>query len=67
MCARVVNEHATHHARSGAVEVRAVLPVNTSLVNEADVSFVNERGGLKGVAAARSLAMKARARRRNSS
>src|SRR6185369_3510031 len=44
---RKVNEDAPHNLRGHAEEVRAVLPAHCFPVDQADVSFVDERGGLQ--------------------
>ncbi len=46
----VVDEDAAHRLGCDAEEVRAVAPVNRVLVNEPQICFVDERGGLQGVA-----------------
>ena len=42
-CPRVVDEHTSHQFRGQADEVRATLPVDRLLADEADERFVDER------------------------
>jgi hypothetical protein len=48
----VVAQHPAHDAGRDAEEVRAVLPADILLFDEAEVGFVDEGGGLDGVAGA---------------
>jgi hypothetical protein len=48
----VVAQHPAHDARGDAEEVRAALPVNLLLLDEAEVGFVDEGRGLDGGAGA---------------
>ena len=48
----VVDENAPHHLRSEAVELRAALPVDLLLIDDAQERFVNERRALQSVRAA---------------
>jgi hypothetical protein len=47
--ARVVDEDAAHHHRGEPDELRAVGPVDLPLVDQPQVGFVHQRGGLQGV------------------
>ena len=50
--AREVHENPPHHLRGDAEEVRAVLPTRRLPVDEAQVGFVNQGGGLEEVVVA---------------
>jgi hypothetical protein len=50
--AGVVHEDAAHHVRGDADELRAVPPIDATLVDEPEVGFVHERCGLERVTAA---------------
>ena len=45
----VVHEHTAHHARRDAEEMRAVLPWNRPLRNQAQIRFVDDRCRLERV------------------
>jgi hypothetical protein len=47
--ARVIDENAPHGLGGDTEELRAVLPLGASLVDEPEVRFVDERRGLQGV------------------
>ena len=47
--AREVDEHAAHEAGGHREEVRAILPLHPSDINEPDVNLVDERGCLEDV------------------
>ena len=48
----VIDQDAAHQLRRDAEEVRSTLPVNSCLVNKLHVCFVDQGGGLEGVAGA---------------
>ena len=48
---RMVHEDSAHHFGGDGQEVRAVLPIDSILVDQPQVGFVNERGRLQGVVA----------------
>jgi hypothetical protein len=50
MPARVVDQNASHYLGRYREEVRAIGPLNVSLIHEADVRFVDQRSGLQCVA-----------------
>ena len=47
----MVDEDAAHHLRRQAEELRAILPDNMLLIDEAQIRLVHERGRLQGVGA----------------
>jgi hypothetical protein len=49
MSAGVIHEDATHDVRGDTEEMRAILPILASLVNELQVRLVDQRRGLKRV------------------
>ena len=49
MTTRVVDQNASHDLRRDREEMRTIGPVHVSLIDETDVSFVNQGGGLKCV------------------
>ena len=51
LTAGVVDEDAAHQARGDAVEVRAALPVDLRGVDQPQIGFVDQRGGLEGMVA----------------
>ena len=60
--ARVVHQDPPHQARGHAEKLGAVPPVDLTLIDQAEVGLVDERGGLQGMAgtlAAQKLARKA--------
>ena len=48
-CDGVVDENAPHHACGDREELCSIIPVNAALVDQAEVSFVNEGGRLQRV------------------
>ena len=52
MAASIVQQNASHDLGSHAKEVTPVLPFNRTLINQTEVSFVDERGRLQGMVAA---------------
>ena len=50
MLAGVVDEDAAHQLGDNSIELRAVLPFDAPLVDEAHIGFVDERRGLQSVA-----------------
>jgi hypothetical protein len=49
VASRVVDEDASHYLSRDGEEVRAVGPLNVSLIDEPDVSFVDQSRGLQSV------------------
>ena len=49
LSACMVNENATHGLRGNAEELRAIAPLDTTLIDETQIRFVHECGGLKRV------------------
>jgi hypothetical protein len=47
--ARVIHQNAPDHLRGDAEEVRAVLPLDTALVDQAQIGFMHQGGRLQGV------------------
>ena len=47
---RVIDQNAPHNLRRDREEVRTIGPLHVLLIHETNVSFIDERGGLKGVA-----------------
>ena len=50
--ARVVDEDPAHQLRRDSEEMRPVLPIGMTLLDEAYVCFVDQSGSLQGVVAA---------------
>jgi hypothetical protein len=47
-----VRQDAPHEGRGDAHEMRAVLPIGTRLIHQLQVSYIDQSGGLQGVALA---------------
>ena len=47
--ARRIHEHAAHHTGRHREEMRAILPLHVTDIDELEVRLVDERGGLEGV------------------
>jgi hypothetical protein len=45
----VVDQNATHHHHRESDELRPIPPIDTLLINQSQVCFVNQRCGLKRV------------------
>ena len=52
MAASIVDQNAPHHLCSDREKVRAVIPLNISLIDETDKCFVDQRRGLQRMAPA---------------
>jgi len=44
-----IDKNPPHNVRSGAIEMRAILPVNAALIDQADISFMNECSRLESM------------------
>lgn len=49
LCFGVINQDSSHGLRGDGEKVRAALPVDISPVNQLQIRFVNQRGGLQGM------------------
>jgi len=48
-CSCPINKNSAHDLRGNTIEVRAILPADSPLIDQADVRFVNQRRWLQGM------------------